>query len=746
MDPMTRMFCSAVLFLTAMIIGYVSMASQVVPLPSTVFGCMSANGRLWASSPGALLVSDSGSLVLRRIPYPPGVRQAQNVRGTMLPQLSRSGRYVYQAFNGADGLYRYDLTTGTWSVIRPPSASRAVSALCVTQDDRIVIGCGGDLSWITPAEARDLFISSDFGSTWDTLGLPMGDRFHYKPSVLTIVESGSSLIIRTKQFQETAFSGVFERRNGGWKCLYNGSNADELLSVGASSYFSRSGALYRFHPGQDSLPRYLPNLGNVSWMQRWSGDTVVARTKLPGQDTISFILIDGASIVRTIPSDVIPPRYQSMAVLSWGGSPLMAYMRDGISALINPETGVSLPVTIDLSAPMIGSMIEDSGRLWCAELTHGLYQVDTSSVRRISEVNVGALNSIAPMFTTRGTYWQYGAAIVRIAGGVDTLLKPGSLGTISAMEFMEDGTLLVATNKGFSVVDLATNSIGPFTMNGWPKYVQNGAEQYCGVGCIARFGSRLYAFATRPERSIGDEAVGGLFRLDDTTWTRCDDSLFGNSTAIQICRRTSTSLVISTVSGMVGSTFVGGKLVRYDMAKESAALIADDELTAYRNVVQVAADDSVVLWAADDSLWFQRNTSTAERIGGLPPIGAAAIVGSHVFLWFRDSSVVRFPLNHFISSTSVSSDDAQSPPALFAAPSVVSSGDDVRLSAGGRILRPSSVDLVSMDGAVVPIPVVRSADGSTFTFQVPHVAPGMYLVVVKDVMAGYRTGVKLFVR
>lgn len=745
---MIRTFQVAIVRLTVLVVGCVSVVSQIVPLPSTVFGCTAASGRLLASSPGALLISDSGSLTLRRISYPPGVWQAQNVRGTMLPLLSRSGRYVYQAFNGADGLYRYDLSTETWSVIRPPSASHAISALCVTQDDRIVIGCGGYVG-NTSSDARDLFVSSDFGSTWDTLGLPMEEKLN-KSGILTIVESGGSIVIRTKQFQGTAFSGIFERRNAEWKRLYSG-NTDELLSVGASSYFSTSTGLFEFQSGQSASPLHLPNIGSVSWIQRWSDDTVIARTKLPGQDTVSFVLINDASIVRTMLSVHIPARYQSVAVLPWEGVPSMAYIRDGISAIISPETGVLLPVTIDPSAPAIASMTEDSGKLWCIESSHGLYQVDTSiSIRRISDVNTGNLNYATPKFTVQGTYWQLGSAIVQIGvDGVDTLLIPSAfgLGVVDAMEYMEDGTLLVAADNKLSLVNLVTESVTPFTMNGWPKYTQNDVEWYCGVGCIARFGSKLYAFATRPARiAVGDESVGGLFRLEGETWSRCDDSRFGISTAIQTWRRTSASLVISSVSGMSGSTFIGGKLVRYDVVDGAATLIADDELATYGGVVDVAANDSLVLWTSDNSLWVQRNASAAERISGLPPVGAASIVGSYVFLWFRDSSVVRIPLTHFISSTSVSSNDIHSQPFLHAIPSVVSNGDDVQLSLGGRMLYPSSMELVSMDGVVQPVLAVPSVDGSTFTFQVPHVASGLYIVVLEDGATGYRVSAKLLVR
>lgn len=574
----------------------------------------------------------------------------------------------------------------------------------------------------------------------------MEDKLN-KSGVLTIVESDSSIIIRTKQFQGTAFSGVFERRDSVWTRLTRFS-VDELLSTGACSYFfNMSAGLYVFRPGHDSLPRSLPGFGNVSWLRHWSGDTVIARTELPGQDTASFVLIADTGIVRTISSVHISARYRGAAMLTWEDAPLMAYVRDGIAALIAPETGSSLPLTFDPSTPMVTCMIEDSGTLWCGESSHGLYQVDTST--QVRRVPTGWLDYGTQYFTTRGTFWRHATAIVRIDDDVDSLMKtvvPG-IGMIDAMEFMEDGRLLVAADSGFLLLDPITENATPFTMNGWPKYRQLDTERYCGVGFIARFGSVVYAFATRPVRvPAGDETVGGLFRLDGDVWSRCDDFQFGMSTVFRMWRRTNSGLVISSTLGVTGPALLGGKLVRYDVKKDAATLITDDESATYDGVTSIAANDSVMLWVSDNSLWIRKDESTAGRIDGMPSIGAVGIVGSYAFLWYKDSSVVRMPLDYLLSSTSVPSNGLEPWPKPKVFPSVVRTGDNVHLSWSGQAILSASVELVSMEGVVQSIPVAPAAGGSTLTFQVPHVSSGMYMVILEDPVTGYRTSAKLLVR
>lgn len=80
-------------------------------------------------------------------------------------ELSKDGRYLFVGCDGANGLYRCELSTREWTPVLPAGADKSVSAIRLNSSGSIYIGTGG-YAYSQNVVSGGLYVTSDNGNTW----------------------------------------------------------------------------------------------------------------------------------------------------------------------------------------------------------------------------------------------------------------------------------------------------------------------------------------------------------------------------------------------------------------------------------------------------------------------------------------------------------------------------------------------------------------------------------------------------
>jgi hypothetical protein len=645
---------------------------------------------------------------LKEVPLPDGIRDATGDIVIGVVELSADERSVFIGTQGGDGLYRYDFSTSEWRAIRPPGAPASISAITISSDSSLIVGCGG-YATNTASDAAGLFRSDDNGETWEQIPL-IYDGNEAAPGIRALAASSTGkLMISCKGFNGTIPSGVFELAADGVLRKVFTNPATSMKWVGDRGYFLQGGFVSSYIRSGENIrvTTIWDATSKCQSISTWHDDSLLVHVRTPDNGNRALILVD-TSVVGTLDlsfirsNRIVPSIYattvgDSKGVLSFGcGRNVVAIVSDGSVQAVHcdPER----PEVVTLASAMQWGLADVA--------SHGWFRINGDDVAVYDEhlsselisfpgVNHSALND-AVMFTNSG--------MVRLVrrDTLDTLLDAaGQYSLYDAALNRDESLLYVAHSKGFAVVSISNQEITDIELDGWPKYFNAASGDSAILICEAVFhvGDRLYAWASGGLRPVDTHDFGGLFEYNGSTWQKIPNMVSGRRSAFARGISSEGQIVVSAVEFGGGGQVSLPSVSVFRAGMPSGSIRSTDaSVVPYVECVATANED--VLWCTSyGTLWLSREGSSAVSNARYSSVERMSETGSGIIASTYDRGLIIIPIDEI--RTSVSVRDMDQTCYARAYPNPVERGEPVCIDISGcRAFMFNNIEVINLAGCV----------------------------------------------
>lgn len=686
---------------------YAGVAETTIDLPTTLTMYHERGDTRVAASVNRLYISRSDD-GLKEIPLPDGIRDATGDIVIGVVEISADERSVFIGTQGGDGLYRYDIRTNEWRAIRPPGAPASISAITISADSSLIVGCGGYFT-NTASDAAGLFRSNDNGETWEQIPL-IYDGNEAAPGISALAASSSGqLMVSCRGFNGTIPSGVFELAVDGKLRKVFANTATSMVWIGDRGYFLEGGFVSSYTRSGENIQRTTiwAATSKCQSISTWHDDSLLVHVRTPDNGNRALIVVDtsvvGSLALSFIRSNRIIPRIfatnrgDTKGVLSFGcGRNVVASVSDGSVQAVqcDPER----PAVETLASAM------QWGLAYVA--SHGWYRISGNDVAVYDEhlssvlgsfpgVNHSTLND-AVMFTN--------SRMVRIVmrDTLDTLLDAAGQYSLYDAAPSRDGSLLyVAHSKGFAAVSLSDQEITEIALDGWPKYFNAASGDSAMLICEAVFhlGDRLFAWASGGLRPVDTHDSGGLFEYNGNTWLKIPNMVSGRRSAFARGISSESQIVVSAVE-FGGGGQVSLPSVSVFRAGMPSGSIRSTDASVIPYVESVATANEDVLWCTSyGTLWLSKEGSSAISNARYRSVERMSETGRGIIASTYDRGLIIIPKDEI--QTGISVRDMEQTFNARAYPNPVERGEPVCIDISGcQACTFNTIEVVNLAGSV----------------------------------------------
>ncbi len=530
-------------------------------------------------------------------------------------ELSKDGRYLFVGCDGANGLYRCELSTREWTPVLPAGADKSVSAIRLNSSGSIYIGTGG-YAYSQNVVSGGLYVTSDNGNTWHEEEMWVENN-KVSPKVVSIASAKDGTLFVSARGAVNGQFGVFQQTDSGeWK---------SVASIVSSAMECTDSLLYMVDPNSrivwalrthedNAKPAVIANSYGVRSIGSWDADTVFffKRDDAADSDTVllyeqSYGLVQAIPIERT--TNELPTVYRSSSVsrslVRLGGGANIEFDFHG-----SADTMICSP-----NLPIVSSMIGSRAFIHAKVLRHGWFTIDT----------LGMVERTAPSLT-RVLDWckqsdqqsdenalcLVGKTVFRIhQHEVDSVVQ---LADTMKVVTVCDGTndqIFVATNTNIQQYNAKDGTGTYLPMTGWPMVTSGDAEVSLPITNLFFNHGRIHAWASGSYTPVDTYSQGGLYAFIGDHWERADGAVFQQSTTLAASSANSAGVAIFAVQSLPGAS-TANPIVAGKASAESFTLIGDDiEVLPYLRTLLVTP--SLYFWNTTyNSSWFVRR-ETMER-------------------------------------------------------------------------------------------------------------------------------------
>lgn len=533
-------------------------------------------------------------------------------------EVSASGRYLFIAVNGAEGLYRYDIQSGVWESVRPLESSRSVSCIMRSYDGTIYAGCGGYPVNNAGSNHTGLFRSTDDGATWTTIQVILDNGTLPGIADVAINDQGLLMFIGRRK-SGTAPQGIYgQLLNGDWK--YAGSSlGTAIVGCGSSFFCSESNRVALFVPGDTAISRkfiFLPD--RVTSMDRLGGDTLLVMRTNADSGFARLDRIVDSTVINTSPNLSFVTGYDRPYAWVSTIEPDSIYISGTGHWSYSLATNSHNPFRMETSRPYVSELLGCANFTYANVSQHGWYKLGPGEERIAVSIELGrqldlCSASATTKYIDRVYAFRNDVIYVVTSSSVDSIATlPSSRRVTDVAATHDERRVYASASDGIFLFDRINGEWTQVTSSGWPTYTSDGTERFLGVDAIFIVDTILYAWFRGDAIPVDHWDEGGLYRLQGDAWSRVPSNVPYRATSLMKRSVMGSSGVFYAVERTISGSTVTQGIMKLVNGGNDLIVELDEEYTL-PYVTTVFADDAYVGWATSYGNIYSWVTDTPRK-------------------------------------------------------------------------------------------------------------------------------------